>query len=157
MVCLLSPQLAPKGSRLPLAKEETIRVVMAFMDDRKVTGDKTGFLTRTIASIVSSLSAGSSYDFWYVEENNRVLAYCLAEFGPSQDGSKTYYLNQAWLDKSIRHTGLFQSWMYEIIASAKERGAKHISILTDRNPKAYCRFLGKKWRHTTSILELKDN
>lgn len=150
--------LAEKGQPLAISHEKICNAIYDFSEETVKT-NKNKFFLRTIASVCSATDPSSSYDFWFVVDENNLLAYCLAEFGPGSDGSNTYYINQAWLHKSIRHKGLVKPWLDEIIASARSRGAEGISLFSSRNPKAYCRFLGKNWHHTTTILELslKDN
>lgn len=136
------------------------RAVKSFIEDSHIQEgkvDELGMFNQTIESIASATIFSPNNDsrqFWIITgDNQEVLAYYLAHVSKDIDNKLCYWITQAWAHPSIRGTKMIKEGWGQIRDEAKRLLCKHIVIPSSRNPKAYCRFLGKGWHQYATLLK----
>lgn len=104
--------------------------------------DPAGFYHQTIQSIAQSAVLGGAGDFWLGVHEGLVVVYVLAHLGNDLDGRLTYTISQAWVHRNYRGNQIVKAWWLQIKQRARDCFAKHMVIISSRNPRAYERFLG---------------
>ncbi len=138
---------------LPVLKPLAIeRAVRSFTEDVDVHGDVKGFFTQTIGNIFTAVYRGHG-DFWLCEEDGEVMGYMLGHVTHEVDNQLTYWLAQAWVHPSKRHTPVVKQWWQQIREQAKKYLCRHIVVVSGRGTEAYCRFLGSGWHEYATLLK----
>lgn len=119
------------------------RAVEKFVIACKMNVDYMGFYNQTIQRI-----AGATYlnqpgsEFWLAEAYGEVAGYALGSVCMDVDARLTYWVAQSWVDPVWRgHPIVKQSWE-AIRKRARQLMCAHLMIVSCRNPRAECRWLG---------------
>jgi ribosomal protein S18 acetylase RimI-like enzyme len=127
-------------------------LVRAFAAETEVHGDKAGFVTQTMNSVFAALHQNSG-DLWLWTEDGKIVGYVLGRVVIDVDNHLTYWLNQAYVAPSHRGLKAVKQHWQAIREQAKNYFCKHIVVVSARNTKPYCRFLGKNWHEYTRLLK----
>lgn len=118
------------------------RAIESFIKEVDIKGDWVGFFNQTLESIASATFLNRGGDFWLAEEDGEVMAYALGSICKDIDNKLTYSVPQAWLHPNYRRSALVKEWWESMRKRAQDCLAQHILIVSARNPKAFCRWLG---------------
>ncbi len=137
------------------------RAVQSFVEDTEKYGqgiNKIGLFNSTMQAVANACVLrhdGTGGDFWAsIGDDGEIYAYALGKIVIDIDNRLTYWVTQGWIHPSIRHGNLKRGWG-EIEKYARANLCHHLVNITDRNPRAYLRFLGPEW-HTYSTILKKD-
>lgn len=143
----------PKSLK-PKAIEEAVWCLISEID---VQGNIIGFFNQTVKRIASCTYLDGQGDFWVcIGKDGSIDAYLIGGVTTDIDDSLTYFISQAWASKRVRGKADVKEWWKDVKARARECMCKHILITTARNPKAFCRFLGKQDVHIYGTLLKQD-
>lgn len=104
--------------------------------------DSQGFYIQTLQAISNSTVLGGGGDFWLGMDGDQVVVYILGHFGNDLDGRLTYTVTQGWVRRDYRGKPIVKEWWAAIKQRAREAMAKHLIIVSSRNPRAYERLFG---------------
>lgn len=109
-------------------------------------------MIRSIADIVLFKKAPHA-QFWLAHENERVVAFCFSHWGYGVDGRLCLWLTDAWIAKEYRGIKRAKAYFHTFREFAKNSLCKHILVVSSRENKSYCRFLGKGWKPYFTVLK----
>lgn len=118
--------------------------VKEFVKDSKIGQgiDAIGFFNQTIESIAQMTYLNMGGDFWIGTVDGKVMAYVLARASKDIDNKMSYWISQAYADKSVRFTPFIKEAMAAIRQRAKDCLCRHIVVVAGRNSRAYKRMFG---------------
>jgi hypothetical protein len=131
------------------------RAVEKFIKDSGCykTADAVGMFNQTLSGIFGCVYKNTG-DFWLaVDEDGEVQAYAMGHVSTEVDNQLTYWLSQAWVDKSARGSKTVKGFWQKMRAQALKYFCKHIVVVSGRGTEAYCRFLGKGWHEYARLLK----
>lgn len=133
---------------LTLKQNEFERVLKLFVeesDQYQVPVNKIGFFNQLLENIASILIFKNSphAQVWIAEDSGLIKALALTHITKDVDNSLCLNWVTAWVDPEYRRKFLVKEWYAQIKEFAKTQMCKHLVIVSSRNPKAYCRFLGR--------------
>jgi hypothetical protein len=142
----------------PLHPKAIERAVNQYVCDSHVLGDRIGIVNQTLESIATATFLKGNNDFWLAHEDGEVKAYTIAHVTKSVDNKMTYWVNQSYVDKSLRGNSIVKEWWEKIRIHAKKCFCEHIVIVSSRTPEAYERFLGNGLKAYATLLmeDLED-
>lgn len=106
--------------------------------------DPEGFYSQTLQRIAAATYLNQpGCDFWLAHAYGEVAGYALASVSVDVDSRLTYWVAQSWVDPQWRgHPIVKQSWQ-AIRKRANDLLCAHLVIVSCRNPRAECRWLGE--------------
>ena len=148
-----------KINKLPstLKPKAIERAVAAFVSQSHAENvDKDGYFNQIIENIAAVvLFRSPGRNVWLAEDDGEVVAFALTHVAKDVDNKLCYWQTDAWVDPKWRHKPEVKEWSKLLEEDAAASFCKHIIIPSSREPKAYCRFLGKGW-HPYVVLLKKD-
>lgn len=127
-----------------LNKGAVERAVEQFIVACDMNVDPVGFYNQTLQRIASATYLQQpGNDFWLAEAYGEVAGYGLASVSIDIDSRLTYWVAQSWVDPMWRgHKIVKESWQ-AIRKRARDLMCAHLIVVSCRNPKAQCRWLGE--------------
>lgn len=110
-----------------------------------------GYIDHTWEQIMAGM--GGNGECWIALQDGKVVGWLLAAYSKEVDNEPTFIIRQAWVDPILRRTGRVKEMLGTILFNAKSNLAKHVLIVSSRNPRAYMRWLGKGWQPVSTILK----
>lgn len=109
-------------------------------------------MIEAVANIVM-LKKAPHAQFWLAYENGKVVAFCFSHWAIGVDGRMCLWLTDAWINKEYRGIKTAKEYFKTLREFAQKSLCKHILVVSSRNDKAYCRFLGKGWKPYLTVLK----
>jgi hypothetical protein len=130
------------------------RAVEKFVVACDMDVDPAGFYNQTLQRIAGATSFQQpGAEFWLAHAYGEVAGYALASVSVDIDARLTYWVAQSWVDPVWRgHAVVKQSWQ-AIRKRARELMCAHLMIVSCRNPKAECRWLGEGMQIYATLLK----
>lgn len=138
----------------PLNPGAIERAVEKFVAACEMHVDWVGFYNQTLQRISAATYLNQpGNDFWLADADGEVAGYALASVSVDIDSRLTYWVAQSWVDPAWRgHEIVKKSWQ-EIRKRARELMCAHLVIVSCRNPKAECRWLGEGMEIYATLLK----
>lgn len=137
---------------LPVSALEVEQAVRKFSLETELKGDRAGFIAQTLQSIHAAVFQHSG-DFWALMDDGELVGYAMGRVVCDVDNKLTYWLSQAWLDPSLRNTGIAKKCFKLLEKQALSYFCRHIVVVSSRKSRPYCRFLGQGWHEYVSLLK----
>lgn len=135
------------------------RAVDAFVKQSRadeVPIDLDGLYNQIIENIAATLLFHTpGRNVWIAEENGEVIAWALTHVAKDVDNNLCYWMTDSWVAPHWRFKPEVKQWFRQMEDDGKASFCRHLIIPSSREPKAYCRFLGKGW-HPYVVLLKKD-
>lgn len=140
----------PFPQHLVASLEEAVR---AMHKDSYVDSYMTekGFVDHTWEGIMAAF--GGQSECWVALQDGKVVGFLLAAYSKEIDNEPTFIIKQAWVHPIIRRTPRVKEMLGTILYNAKANLAKHVLIVSSRNPRSYLRWLGKGWSPISTVLK----
>lgn len=87
------------------------------------------------------------------EESGDVMAYATGHICNDIDDKLTMYFPQAWVHPRYRNNRIVKKWMSQMIARAKECLCQHIVIVSARDARSFCKWLGGGFEPYATLLK----
>lgn len=110
-----------------------------------------GYVDHTWEQIMAAASGNG--ELWIAFQDGKVVGFLLAGYSKEVDNEPTFIIRQGWVDPMLRRTPRVKEMLGGILYNAKSNFAKHVLIVSSRNPRAYIRWLGSGWSQTSTILK----
>lgn len=134
------------------------RAVERFLLEVDCKGDWVGFFNQTIQKIASATFLRMpGHDFWCATQDGEVAGYALASVVNDIDGSLCYWAAQCWVDPKFRTLACVKEGYDKIFDYAKSIMCRYVVLVSTRDDKAYCRFLGRGAHKYASLLKVDLN
>lgn len=105
--------------------------------------DPIGFYNQTLQRIAgATYLAQPGQDFWLAHAYGEVAGYALASVSIDVDARLTYWVAQSWVDPIWRGDKVVKQSWEAIRKRASELLCAHLMVVSCRNPRAECRWLG---------------
>ncbi len=111
-----------------------------------------GELAKCVAASIVFKNSPDSF-VWVAEDAGEAAAWAMTQVRKDIDGSKCYWMTNAWVAKQHRFKPYVKEWFQTLRADAKAQGCSHILIPSSRSSRAYCRFLGGGFKEYLTILK----
>lgn len=130
------------------------RAVQKFVTACAMDVDPIGFYNQTLQRIAGATFLGQAGgEFWLAHAFGEVAGYALASVSIDIDSRLTYWVAQSWVDPIWRGSPVVkQSWQ-AIRKRAADLMCAHLVIVSCRNPKAECRWLGEGMQIYATLLK----
>lgn len=134
------------------------RAVERFLLEVDCKGDLVGFFNQTIQKIAAATFLRiPGQDFWLATQDGEVAGYALASVVNDIDGSLCYWATQCWADPKFRALPWVKQGYDKIFDHAKNVLCRYVVLVSTRDDKAYCRFLGRGAHKYASLLKIDLN
>lgn len=110
-----------------------------------------GYIDHTMESVISAFNGNG--ECWIALQDGKVVGFLLAGYSKEVDNEMTFIIKQAWVHPILRRTPRVKEMLRTITLNAKSLLARHVLIVSSRNPRAYLRWLGKGWQPVSTILK----
>lgn len=151
--------LLQQVTKLPdLKPGEIERAVDSFLKESGALSegvDPVGVFNQMIEGIVNitMFNTKPHKQFWLAHENGEVKAFALSHWAIDVDGKMCLWLTDAWIHPSIRGIKQAKEYFNVLREFGKKSLCKHLLVVSSRNNKAYCRFLGRGWKPFLTVLK----
>lgn len=137
------------------AIQEAVTAFVKESHAKESGADEQGMYQQTIETIAAlTILNNNSGQFWLSDENGKVMSYALTHVAKDVDNQLCYWMTQAWVNPVLRGKPIVKQMYRRLIEEAKRLMCKHIIIPSSREPKSYCRFLGKGWSPYLTLLKV---
>lgn len=150
----LQPNLIRHTGQMPCAVIDSLKVAIRSMYvDSHVDFIYTekGYVDHTWEMI--TLACSGSGELWLATLGQEIVGFLLAAYSKEVDNEPTFVIRQAWVSQKIRRNPAVKQMLGRILSNAKMNFAKHVLIVSSRNPNAYIRWLGKGWKKITTVIK----
>lgn len=113
-----------------------------------------GLYQSTVSSMAHILANKPKDRFlWVGRENGKLVSYAMTHLANDVDNSLCYYMTQAWVSPTLRHSASVKEMYSALRRHASELMCRHIIVVSSRGTRGYCRFLGKNWKPYVTLLK----
>lgn len=130
------------------------RAVTEFVKETGVDAHPVGFYNQSLQRIArATIFKMPGEFFWLMHAYGEVSAYALATIQNDIDGRLCYWVSQTWVSPEWRHDPVVKKGYERMKQHAENSFCNHFVIVTSREPKAFCKFLGPKMRPYATIIK----
>lgn len=94
-------------------------------------------------------------EIWWALKDDQVVCYFINTPQQNWTGQFELFINHGWASSSVtKHQK--KAYLNFIVEDAFKRGVSRVSFSTHRNPKAFQKFLNKKWKESGVLFEIRN-
>ena len=140
----------------PKAIERAVEAFVSQSHSDRVPMDLNGLFNQILENIAAVLLFHiPGRNVWIAEEDGEVIAFALTHVAKDVDNKMCYWMTDSWVAPHWRFKKEVKQWFKQLEDDGVASLCKHLIIPASREPRAYCRFLGKGW-HPYVVLLKKD-